>query len=118
MNKNLDATPEHLTPGKEIEQVLRPLDFGSFAGQPGIVENLRVFVAAASQRGEALDHVLLHGPPAWVKLPFRILLPTKWVAYPRTPGPVLDKPGDLAGLLTNLETNDVLFIDEIHRLSR
>ena len=119
MNENLDATGEHLSKIElEIEQVLRPGRFESFAGQRKVVENLRIFVEAAKQRGEALDHVLLHGPPGLGKTTLSHIISNELgVNIITSSGPVLDKPGDLAGLLTNLEENDVLFIDEIHRLS-
>jgi Holliday junction DNA helicase RuvB len=103
---------------KEIDNQLRPLSFVDFSGQNKTVENLRIFVKAARMRGEALDHVLLHGPPGLGKTTLsNIIAHEMGVSIKVTSGPVLDKPGDLAGLLTNLEPRDVLFIDEIHRLS-
>jgi Holliday junction DNA helicase RuvB len=119
MNANLDPEETNLsTTDKEIEKALRPIHFDDFSGQESVVDNLRVFVAAAKQRGEALDHVLLHGPPGLGKTTLaHIITNDLGVNLRVTSGPVLDKPGDLAGLLTNLEPYDVLFIDEIHRLS-
>ncbi len=103
---------------RDYENALRPLTFGSFAGQEKIVENLKVFVSAARLRGESLDHVLLHGPPGLGKTTLSNIIANELgVGFKVTSGPVLDKPGDLAGILTSLEANDVLFIDEIHRLS-
>ncbi len=102
----------------DLDKQLRPLSFEDFKGQKQIVENLRVFVQAAKMRGEALDHVLLHGPPGLGKTTLSNIISNELgVGFKLTSGPVLDKPGDLAGLLTNLEDRDVLFIDEIHRLS-
>lgn len=102
----------------EVERALRPLSFSDFQGQDSIVENLRIFVAAAKGRGESLDHVLLDGPPGLGKTTLSNIIANELgVGFKITSGPVLDKPGDLAGLLTSLEKNDVLFIDEIHRLS-
>lgn len=103
---------------REFENALRPLTFRSFSGQNKVVENLQVFVAAAKMRGESLDHTLLHGPPGLGKTTLSNIIANELgVGFKITSGPVLDKPGDLAGLLTSLEPNDVLFIDEIHRLS-
>ena len=119
MNENLDPTGTKFTPAeKEIEKVLRPSEFIDFAGQENIIENLKVFVQAARQRMEPLDHVLLHGPPGLGKTTLSYIIANELnVNIKISSGPVLDKPGDLAGLLTSLEENDVLFIDEIHRLS-
>ncbi|HHT23007.1 MAG TPA: Holliday junction branch migration DNA helicase RuvB [Bacteroidales bacterium] len=103
---------------REFEAALRPLSFADFKGQDKIVENLKIFVQAARMRGESLDHVLLHGPPGLGKTTLSQIIANELsVGFKVTSGPVLDKPGDLAGLLTSLEANDVLFIDEIHRLS-
>ncbi len=119
MNDNLDANNEKLTnTDKDYEKALRPVEFNDFSGQQAVVDNLKVFVLAAKQREEALDHVLLHGPPGLGKTTLaHIISNDLGVNLKVTSGPVLDKPGDLAGLLTNLEPYDVLFIDEIHRLS-
>lgn len=119
MNEHLDPTGEHLSPQDVvIEKALRPLSFDDFAGQEQALENLQVFVKAANMRGEALDHTLFHGPPGLGKTTLAHILANELeVGIKVTSGPVLDKPGDLAGLLTNLEERDVLFIDEIHRLS-
>src|SRR6187431_1860726 len=115
----LKSDDEQFTPGdKEIERALRPLSFDDFAGQDKILENLKIFVGAAKQRGEPLDHVLLHGPPGLGKTTLSNIISNELNSNIKiTSGPVLEKPGDLAGLLTNLQTNDVLFIDEIHRLN-
>jgi Holliday junction DNA helicase RuvB len=119
MNQHLDPTDENLSSEEQdFEKALRPLTFDDFAGQDSILENLKVFVAAANQREEALDHTLFHGPPGLGKTTLAHILANELnVGIKVSSGPVLDKPGDLAGLLTNLEERDVLFIDEIHRLS-
>ncbi|WP_127845588.1 Holliday junction branch migration DNA helicase RuvB [Psychroflexus aestuariivivens] len=119
MNENLDATGNHFSDQEqEVERALRPLSFDDFAGQSHVLENLQVFVKAANLRGEALDHTLFHGPPGLGKTTLAHILANELnTGIKITSGPVIDKPGDLAGLLTNLEPRDVLFIDEIHRLS-
>ena len=115
--EDFDIRQQQLNSDKELDNALRPLTFDDFAGQGKIVENLRVFVEAARQRGESLDHTLLHGPPGLGKTTLSNIIANELgVGFKITSGPVLDKPGDLAGILTSLEPKDVLFIDEIHRL--
>ena len=119
MDEDFDIRNEQTSPAeKDFENALRPLRFADFSGQHNVVENLQVFVEAAKYRGEPLDHTLLHGPPGLGKTTLSNIIANELgVGFKLTSGPVLDKPGDLAGILTSLETNDVLFIDEIHRLS-
>ncbi len=119
MNDNFDIRGrQSRNSDKEFENALRPLSFSDFSGQEKIVSNLGIFVQAARMRGESLDHVLLHGPPGLGKTTLSNIIANELgVGFKVTSGPVLDKPGDLAGILTSLEPNDVLFIDEIHRLS-
>lgn len=119
MNSNLDPSKKRLSASeKEFEQAIRPADFSNFYGQQQVIDNIIIFVKAAKARGEALDHVLFHGPPGLGKTTLSHIISNEMgVNMKITSGPVIDKPGELAGLLTNLEPNDVLFIDEIHRLS-
>ncbi len=118
MNDNFDIRHEGARGEKDFENALRPLHFDDFSGQQKVVENLEVFVEAAKYRGEPLDHTLLHGPPGLGKTTLSNIIANELgVGFKLTSGPVLDKPGDLAGILTSLEPRDVLFIDEIHRLS-
>lgn len=120
MEEDFDIREESMEPQgveKDIERALRPLRFDDFRGQPDIVENLRVFVQAARMRGDSLDHTLLHGPPGLGKTTLSNIIANELhVGFKTTSGPILDKPGDLAGILMSLEPHDVLFIDEIHRL--
>ena len=118
MGDSFDIRESRIERDTDFEKALRPVRFDDFSGQEKIIENLRVFVAAARMRGEALDHLLLHGPPGLGKTTLSNIIANELgVGFKVTSGPVLDKPGDLAGILTSLEENDVLFIDEIHRLS-
>ena len=118
MDEEFDIRDERIKGDSDFEKALRPVRFGDFSGQEKIIDNLQVFVQAAKMRGEALDHILFHGPPGLGKTTLSNIIANELgVGFKVTSGPVLDKPGDLAGILTSLEENDVLFIDEIHRLS-
>lgn len=118
MNEDFDIRKSRIDGDNDFERALRPLNFDDFNGQDKIIENLRVFVKAARLRGESLDHTLLYGPPGLGKTTLSNIVANELgVGFKVTSGPVLDKPGDLAGILTSLEDNDVLFIDEIHRLN-
>jgi Holliday junction DNA helicase RuvB len=118
MSEYFDIREQQQSKEKDFENALRPLRFEDFSGQSKVVENLSIFVEAAKYRGEPLDHTLLHGPPGLGKTTLSNIIANELgVGFKITSGPVLDKPGDLAGILTSLEPNDVLFIDEIHRLS-
>ncbi len=118
-NLNLDSAVNNANPpDREFENSIRPTEMDAFTGQPQLIENINIFIKAAKMRGEALDHILFHGPPCLGKTTLsRIVANEMGVQIKETSGPVIEKPGDLAGLLTSLEPNDVLFIDEIHRLS-
>ncbi len=118
MQEDFDIRESSYSAEKDFENALRPLSFDDFSGQQKVVDNLRIFVEAAKYRGEPLDHTLLHGPPGLGKTTLSNIIASELgVGFKLTSGPVLDKPGDLAGILTSLEPNDVLFIDEIHRLN-